>query len=145
MKHAFRCKNCGRLEHADHAGDNELPHSCRVCGAGVTIGFDPLSLHKELVALVPAGQSLTEEEIRAAALKLYAKLNSLPPKTFQPGNWEVLADATPERLAALGLKHDHVSRHKPVLKPAQDPKNVFRSVTDGVTGTASGKSAVVSG
>lgn len=34
--YAFRCKNCGRLEHGDNAGENVVPHSCTVCGHGVS-------------------------------------------------------------------------------------------------------------
>lgn len=36
---AFRCKNCGYLHPADHAGESDLPHGCVVCGAGVV--FSP--------------------------------------------------------------------------------------------------------
>lgn len=36
MKYAFRCKNCGFLHHAEHAGDNDCPHACRVCNSGVS-------------------------------------------------------------------------------------------------------------
>ena len=35
-KPAFRCKNCGHLESAEHAGENETPAACSVCGAGIT-------------------------------------------------------------------------------------------------------------
>jgi len=35
MKFAFRCRNCGHLHTADHAGDNDVPHACCVCGKGV--------------------------------------------------------------------------------------------------------------
>ena len=34
--YAFRCNNCGRLESGDHAGEAEIPASCRACGAGVS-------------------------------------------------------------------------------------------------------------
>jgi len=39
-------------------------------------------------------------------------------KTYQPDNWEVLAAATPERLAALGLAATDVAAHTPVAKEA---------------------------
>ena len=75
MTPAFRCKNCGRLEPAEHAGERSVPCACSVCGCGVS--FDQRS--------------------------------GLP--KFDPENWEVLAEATPERLADLGLtevaKHEH--------------------------------------
>jgi len=32
---AFRCKFCGYLEGADHAGERNLPLACRVCNGGV--------------------------------------------------------------------------------------------------------------
>lgn len=32
---AFRCKSCGHLHSADHAGEATAPHACTVCGAGV--------------------------------------------------------------------------------------------------------------
>lgn len=31
----FRCKKCGHLEAADHAGENAVPCACSCCGAGV--------------------------------------------------------------------------------------------------------------
>lgn len=42
---------------------------------------------------------------------------SFDPKTgakkIDSSNWEVLADATPERLAELGLSAEHVEKHTP--------------------------------
>ncbi len=35
MTYAFRCKTCGHLHEPEHAGENDLPHACRVCGEGV--------------------------------------------------------------------------------------------------------------
>lgn len=35
MSFAFRCKNCGRLETSDNAGESDTPHACVVCGCGV--------------------------------------------------------------------------------------------------------------
>src|SRR6185437_12396832 len=37
-------------------------------------------------------------------------------KTIHPESWEVLADATPERLAELGLTPAEVERHEPTPK-----------------------------
>lgn len=37
--YAFRCKNCGHLEAASHAGENLKPHACAVCSSGVS--FNP--------------------------------------------------------------------------------------------------------
>ena len=33
--YAFRCKNCGHLHAAEHAGTSAHPHACVACGAGV--------------------------------------------------------------------------------------------------------------
>lgn len=33
--YAFRCRNCNSLEEGAAAGDNAVPHACRICGAGV--------------------------------------------------------------------------------------------------------------
>lgn len=33
---AFRCKSCGHLEPAVHAGENLVPHACSVCSEGVS-------------------------------------------------------------------------------------------------------------
>jgi predicted nucleic acid-binding Zn-ribbon protein len=73
--HAFRCKNCGHLHPAEHAGESDLPHGCVVCGAGVM--FSPRGV-----------------------------------KSLDADNWEVLADATPERLEELGLAPEEVARHE---------------------------------
>lgn len=40
MTYAFRCRNCDRLVEAEHAGDNEVPHSCPTCGKGVHFEID---------------------------------------------------------------------------------------------------------
>jgi hypothetical protein len=92
---AFRCKTCGHLHAAGHAGENDIPHACAVCGAGVSF--------------TPRGT-----------------------KTFQPDNWEVLADATPERLAELGLVPEQVARHAGKGgKPNPKPKHVRAEAADG--------------
>lgn len=76
MPYGFRCKTCGHLHDATHAGVRKTPAACACCGAGVS--YD-------------------------------ARGN----RTFAPEVWEVLADATPERLAELGLTPDDVVRHQP--------------------------------
>ena len=77
--HAFRCRSCGRLESADHAGQNHKPAACRGCGAGVTF-------------------------------------NSSGGKTFDKDNWEVLAEATQQRLEELGITEGQVVRHEPSVE-----------------------------
>lgn len=47
MAHAFRCKNCGRLETSDNAGESDVPHACCACGSGVA--FDSKTGIKTLV------------------------------------------------------------------------------------------------
>lgn len=75
-KHAFRCKNCGRLHAGEHAGTEPIPTACTACGRGVRFG--------------PTGNKSPELD-----------------------NWEVLADATPDRLAELGLTAEEVERYAP--------------------------------
>lgn len=98
---AFRCKNCGRLETSDHAAEGEYPHACRVCGAGVVFR------HAELAAM------LTREGADIPALAAEIARCDPATKRLVPENWEVLADAPPERLAELGLSPDRVEAHEP--------------------------------
>lgn len=54
-------------------------------------------------------------------------------KTRQPENFEVLADASPERLAELGLTALQVERHVPLTASArgEQPRNVSVAASDG--------------
>ena len=45
-------------------------------------------------------------------------------KTFQPENWEVLADATPARLAELGLTIEGVAIHTPLSRSVSIEKDM---------------------
>lgn len=45
MSVAFRCRNCGRLHAAEHAGENPIPAACSVCGSGVSYHFDGTTAH----------------------------------------------------------------------------------------------------
>src|SRR3954451_443794 len=94
---SFRCKNCGRLETSDHAAEGEFPHACRVCGAGVVFR------HAELAA------ALTEPGADIPALAGQIARCDPATKRLVPENWEVLADAPPERLAELGLSPEQVA------------------------------------
>jgi hypothetical protein len=98
---AFRCKNCGRLETSDHAAELDLPAACRACGAGVVFR------HAELAA------KLTEPGADVPALAAEIAKCDPATKRLVPENWEVLADAPPERLAELGLTPEHVAAHEP--------------------------------
>ncbi len=61
-------------------------------------------------------------------------------RTFQPENWETLADAAPERLTELGLTPADVSKHTPV--PAGTPATTGtyheRTASDGASVTDAG-------
>jgi hypothetical protein len=64
--------------------------------------------HKEALAAVPRA-SMTAHHSRGG------RVIPLPfgVKFLLRENWEVLADATPERLAELGLTPEQVERHQP--------------------------------
>jgi hypothetical protein len=98
---AFRCRACGRLHTSDHAAEGETPHACSVCGAGVVFR------HAELAA------KLTEPGADVPALAAEIARCDPATKRLDPGNWEVLADAPPERLAELGLASEQVAAHEP--------------------------------
>lgn len=40
-KFAFQCKNCGAVEPAEAAGENEVPSACHVCRHGVSYEVHP--------------------------------------------------------------------------------------------------------
>ena len=105
---AFRCKNCGRLHPAGHAGDNLVPHACQVCGKGVSFGPD----FKEIAARLSQPDLSKEERLKIASELSQSKYD----KSYHPENWEVLADLSPEQLAKYDLKPEHVERHVPVSK-----------------------------
>ena len=47
-KPAFRCRNCSHLESAAQAGESTVPHSCSVCGEGVSFNRSGVkSFHPE--------------------------------------------------------------------------------------------------
>jgi hypothetical protein len=94
VAHAFRCKNCGRIEHAEHAGENDVPHACTVCGKGVTFTADA-----DL-----AEQARKDKKQVIEPMPGYFKI-------IDTENWEVLADAKPDRLKQLGIEPKHVVKH----------------------------------
>lgn len=104
-KPAFRCKACGHLEAAEHAGEHDLPHACSVCGSGVCLSPRTKALADEL-----ASPNCTAERRMAIAAQLGKIQSGTEAKEFDPANWEVLADCTPDRLKELGLKE--CARHK---------------------------------
>lgn len=107
---AFRCKTCGHLEHAGHAGENAVPHACSVCGAGISYGPEKQKMEH---IISEAGKGRNPAELMEELRRLLAN----PNKAADPDNWEVLADAPPERLKELGLGDVRIIRHEghPVL------------------------------
>ena len=129
-KVAFRCRNCGRLHEAEHAGHNSVPHACRVCGHGVVFSntIEQALAHEHVTRHPRAVEAIS----RATPTRAYKDGEriidmSLPGATMYKvlvsENWEVLADATDERLAEIGAPREHVCRHVPVpLKGSAEAK-----------------------
>ncbi len=117
MAYAFRCKNCGHLEPAAHAGECALPHACSVCGAGVTFGPEK----KKVEELLQGFADKTPAETAEALMKLMAN----PDKKAQPDNWEVLHDAQDARLTELGLTRADVVKHTPAPPSGNRPPQVL--------------------
>lgn len=128
MPFAFRCKNCGRLESPDNAGECEHPHSCTVCGAGVTLNPKTKALAGEL-----ADPNTTIERRTAIAAELL-KLSTTGDneKKIHADNWEHLCEATDERLVELGLSRNDVVKHTAAPKTAsRSPQDIARTATEG--------------
>lgn len=113
MTYGFRCKACGHLHAAEHAGECELPHGCVVCGGGVV--FHHSELAKQLTR-----EGITSAEIADLATQI-AKCDPAS-KRLVPENWEVLADCDESRLTELGLEPKHVCRHTPLPKEEEAPQ-----------------------
>ena len=124
---AFRCKKCGHLHEGCVAGEQSLPISCSVCHAGVTIGGTLKSLAAKM-----ATPGLSDAERQSIAVEI-SKINAME-HTFQPDVWEVLADATPARLAELQLTPDQVERYTPApaVPATRGPQAVALNAGDGV-------------
>jgi hypothetical protein len=130
---AFRCKNCGHLEGADNAGEQPHPTACRVCGSGITLLPTVVALAAEL-----AKPDCTPERRKAIAAELLLASRQPGARTIHPENWEILADATPERLAELGLKPEHAVRHAAWPKgaaPGREPGHFVANANESVTNT----------
>ena len=122
---SFRCQNCGHLHEADHAGENDVPHACCVCGAGVIQSPKLKALANEI------GQADCPPERRMAIANEMRNLGD-DRKQLDPSNWEVLSECTDARLHELGLDHDCVCKHEPKVK--SDPqigRNVEVLAVDG--------------
>ena len=116
---AFRCKACGHLHHAGHAGDNALPHACCVCGSGVVLGMDPADMHAILT-----DPDLSEEQ-KVERIETLAR-RSQGAKKYVPENWEVLAGCDDKTLAKYGLTRDQVTKHE--AKTPADPAGGCRGI-----------------
>lgn len=103
---AFRCRNCGHLEDAGHAGDNELPHACSVCGAGV--------IHKPRLQQLSAelGDPNCSPERRVAIAKELSSLGD-ERKQLIPSNWEVLVEHSGTGVPILGTTVDRTLTDTP--------------------------------
>lgn len=136
---AFRCRNCGYLSHAAHAGEREFPLACPVCKCGVVPAMSIGHLQKDRPQLF---EGLTEADLRP--VKDGGRTMPLPFNMVafaDHSNWEVLADAAPERLEELGLKPHHVCAHEPCEKGTEARSSIAheRVAEDGV---ASAETAV---
>lgn len=121
----FRCKTCGHLESAEHAGEDHLPHACSVCGNGVIFAQS----REDVIAKHPPATVLSAEEFEDRVVLA-------PPwgvKFLVFENWEVLADATPERHEELGVDLATVTRHEPKgrKRGARFGRAVERTLEDG--------------
>lgn len=110
--YAFRCKNCGHLHSSEAACEADHPHACCVCGAGVTFGVG----HEDFATAI-VDPNLTQEQRVEMCKKLTSQATT---KTVQADNWEVLHDATDERLTELELTRDQVCQHVPKPSPDQE-------------------------
>lgn len=133
---AFRCKQCGRLHTSDHAAEAPHPHACSVCGGGVI--FKHQELADELDAALEAGD-------KDRAKELVAQIRGCDPaaKKLLPDNWEVLADAEPERLKELGLEPEHAVKHAAWSKEdgiERDPVHLTREAAE-ANATSNGPAA----
>jgi hypothetical protein len=143
---AFRCRSCGRLEEAGHAGEHFHPHACRVCNAGVVFGTSPeecfahadVQAHEGAKAHAAGNDRLRDYHKGGRLVK-----NPVGPitvyKLLVPENWEVLADCDDARLAELGLARGRVCEHAPAPASGlrREPRDVTAAAADGAA-TADG-------
>lgn len=135
---AFRCVNCGHLVPPEHAGENERPHACPVCGRGVTFQIDPSAkddLDRILREMADPG---------ADRVRLLEQLTALPrEKVYHPENWEVLAEADDARLEDLGLVPDDVCEHEPEKITTPRQGRFFKAEADDGAGSDDGSNASI--
>ena len=137
MLYSFRCKHCGHMIGGANAAECHVPHACPVCHRGVVYERDLASaLAHEHVQ--PHRATLPSEAEMTKPYHLGGRVIPLAfgIKFLAHENWEVLADATPERLAELGLTTADVCRHTPWAKGAtaenRAPALIERTASEGV-------------
>ncbi len=143
---AFRCRNCGYLESAEHAGESAVPHSCRVCHRGVVFArnVEEAVQHEHCK---PHLDALAKSVLRGDFAKHHLQGGRhIPLPAGMPVSkylihecWEVLADCDDDRLAELGLSRADVVRHTPggATRNASAAKIIEASITDGAKSTDS--------
>ena len=124
MKYTFRCKNCGHLHCAEHAGENQVPHACCVCGKGVQHGTDFQSIAEKL-----RKSGLSNEERKVLADEI-ANANSTLTKTYQSDNWEILSECDDKQLEEYGLKKENIEIHNPITIGKPDGKNIVANISE---------------
>lgn len=125
---AFRCKTCGCLHTSAYAGAADHPHACRICDEGIRYFPSLITATEEMRKVLddPTYQAIDGVNCRFIGPRLY--------KVWDRSAWEVLHDATDERLTELGLDRKCVAKHVPGnsgvanVGPAQ---NIRRDVTEG--------------
>lgn len=117
-QYAFRCKNCGRLETSEQAGERGFPAACPSCGYGVR--YDPITGQKsfldgenwEVLADLPADEQKALHDDHAREDMIIAHT----PAEAQPVNRE---PQVIEVSATEGLTH--VDEPGGELIPAAEP------------------------
>jgi hypothetical protein len=116
LRASFRCRNCGHLVHSGHAGERSHPRSCPVCKEGLVFGASREDIKAKRPDIFPEPAAKPGESPR------WHKVTVAPGVELHHyshhENWEVLADATPERLVELGLTAAEVERHTPGKAPS---------------------------
>lgn len=103
---------------------SKVAFRCNKCGRLHTSADAAEAAHPHCCRLCGAGVKFSESGVKTASSE----------------NWEVLADATPERLAELGLAPDDVERHERWARgEVRASQNIEVTASDG-PGTQDGAS-----
>lgn len=103
MAYAFRCRNCNMLEESGHAGEQDVPRGCRLCGAG----------HHFILNAAGVPESVEEPEN-------WIVLADLSDKELAP------------ILAYHKIEASDIGKHTPAVSSGstRDPVNLTREVTE---------------